>query len=412
MKSTTLTASTLLEAVRHSLAHAGRYNAGDAAAPAAVLWTDADGQWEPVVAKLRPLMPELLTLGPYQPEQKTGPAIWLRCVLERTLPDVALPEGAMPVIYMPRVSRQTLRAAEECPDELKPMVELQYRGAVWTQVNGKDWTVEAFLLTDDGGLGLDVARDQKTRQAMLGALHVLAATPVAALRERRLEAEDFDKLMIGDTQRDLLLWLSDPTGTRGEWDAAKWAAFCSRCRAEYGFDPEGDGEIVGGEKLGMRQDHWSVVWQRFTESPSLYPGISDLLRRSKPTVLIFDREPWPDENEKAEDALRGELMSLGGKSAADARTRVLKLDAEHAMRRDWVWARLGLSPLALAVANLAALAKHAEHALGGDTAEAMADLYAKGGFLADDAALKALAAVKSGEDVQAVTSTIRALYLP
>jgi hypothetical protein len=412
MKNSTLTASTLLEAVRQSLAQAGRYNAGDATAPAAILWTDADGQWEPIVAKLRPVMPELLTLGAYLPEQKTGPAIWLRCVIERVLPKVVLPDGTTPVIYMPRVSRQTLRAAEECPDELKPMVELQYRGAVWTQVNGKDWTVEAFLLTEDGGLGLDVARDQKTRQAMLGALPVLAATPVAALREKRLEAEDFDKLMIGDTQRDLLLWLSDPTGTRGEWDAAKWAAFCSRCRAEYGFDPEGDGEIVGGEKLGMRQDHWSVVWQRFTESPSLYPGIPDLLRRSKPTVLIFDKEPWPDENAKAEDAVRAELLGLSGKSAAEARVRVVKLESDHALRRDWVWARLGLAPLAEAVQHLAVLAANTEHALGGDTAEHMAELYAKGGFLADDAALKALAAVKSAEDVQAVTATLRALYLP
>ena len=122
MKSTTLTASTLLEAVRQSLALAGRYNAGDAVAPAAILWTDADGQWEPIVSKLRPMMPELLTLGAYAAEQKTGPAIWLRCVIERTLPDAALPADVTPVIYMPTVSRQTLRAAEECPDELKPIV--------------------------------------------------------------------------------------------------------------------------------------------------------------------------------------------------------------------------------------------------------------------------------------------------
>lgn len=412
MKSSTLTASTLLEAVRQSLAQAGRYNAGDAVAPAAILWTDADGQWEPIVSKLRPMMPELLTLGAYAPEQKSGPSIWLRCVIERTLPDVTLPDGATPVIYLPNVSRQTLRAADECPDELKPMVELQYRGAVWTQVNGKDWTVEAFLLTEDGGLGLDVARDQKTRQAMMGALPVLAGTPVAALREKRLEAEDFDKLMIGDTQRDLLLWLSDPAGTRAEWDAAKWGAFCSRCRAEYGFDPEGDGEIVAGEMFGMRQGNWTVVWERFAESPSLYPGIADLLRRAKPRALIFDKEPWPDENERAEDALRVELLGLSGKSASDARVRVAKLEAEHAVRRNWVWARLGHAPLAEAVRHLAVVAANTEHPLGGDTTENMAERYAGGGFLADDAVLRALGAVKAAEDVQAVSAAVRALYLP
>ena len=45
-----------------------------------------------------------------------------------------------------------LRAVEECPDAIKPLVELQYRGAVSTQKNGKDWTVRAFLVSDDGGL--------------------------------------------------------------------------------------------------------------------------------------------------------------------------------------------------------------------------------------------------------------------
>jgi hypothetical protein len=227
-----------------------------------------------------------------------------------------------------------------------------------------------------------------------------------------LEAEDFDKLMIGDTQRDLLLWLSDSAGTRNEWDVAKWSAFCSRCKAEYEFDPVADGEIVGGEKLGMRQGNWAVAWERFAESPSLYPGIPDLLRRAKPTVLIFDKAAWPDENDRAEESLRGELLGLGGKSAPDARARVVKVESEHAARRGWVWARLGLAPLAEAVQHLAVVAANTEHVMGGDTAENMADLYAKVGFIADDAALKALAAVKSADDVQAVTAALRSLYLP
>ena len=109
--------TTLLEAVRTSLARAARYNPGDVVAPAAVLWTDADGQWGPVVEQLRFLCSELLTLGDYDPETRTGPAIWLRCVIEPAVrahkfPDLAWP-GTVPVIYMPGVSRQTLRAVEE-----------------------------------------------------------------------------------------------------------------------------------------------------------------------------------------------------------------------------------------------------------------------------------------------------------
>ena len=319
---------TLLEAVRTSLAHAARYNTGDVVAPAAVLWTDADGQWRPVVEQLRRLLPELLTLGEYANEKRTGPAIWLRCVIDPAVranefPDLAWPNGTVPVIYMPGVSRQTLRAVEECPDALKPLVELQYRGAVWTQRNGKDWTVRAFLVSDDTGLGLDVAEDRLTLQAMQGALSQLAVTPAARLRGKRLEAEDFDRLMIGDTPRDLLLWLGDPDGTRGQWDQGRWSAFRNRCSQDYAFDPETDGELVGGEKLGQRKDAWYGVWERFAESPALYPGVPNLLRHAMPRgELIFEKEPWPDENDAMEDALRAALLEVGTMKPADARQRL------------------------------------------------------------------------------------------
>src|SRR5208283_2999706 len=218
-------ATTILETVKASLEKAGHYNSGDAVAPAAILWTDADAEWMPVVTQLRPLMPELLTLGAYESEEKNGPAIWMRCVIEGALPEMKLPEKTIPVLYLPNVSRQLLRSPEDCPDELKPLVELQYRGVVWTQVNGKDWTIEAFLVSENGGLGLDMARDHKTRLAIVGALDVLAMTPIAMLRGRKLEAEDFDKLMVGDTVRDLLSWIGEPTRCKGEWDAPRWSAF-------------------------------------------------------------------------------------------------------------------------------------------------------------------------------------------
>jgi len=65
---------------------------------------------------------------------------------------------------------------------------------------------------------------------------------------------------------------------RGQWDEGTWSAFCNRCRQDYGFDPECDGKIAGGEKLGQRKDAWYGVWERFAESPALYPGIPDLPR--------------------------------------------------------------------------------------------------------------------------------------
>jgi hypothetical protein len=404
--------STLLEAMKQSLASAARYNLGDVVAPVATLWTDADGQWQPLVELLRPIMPELLTLGNYHPEHKTGPAIWLRCVIERVLPDVEIPTDATPVIYMPHVSRQTLRAARECPDTLKPLIELQYRGTIWTQKNGKDWTVEALLVSEDGGLGLDVARDRQTHQAMQGALSQLAVTPIARLRGKRLEAEDFDKLLLGDPIRDLLSWLNAPEDIRQRWNEAKWKAFYARCKSDYHFDPEREGDIVAGEKLGRHTDTWEAVWLRYRESPTLYPNIPTLLRRAKPSELLFDKEPWPDENEILEKALRAALIGLASANPAEARVTVQALDREHGPRREWIWCTLGLSPLAVALRPLTVLAEQITTALGGDSTDAMAKRYTESAWCADDAVLKAVASVKTMEDCQAVECAIRSMYLP
>ncbi len=408
-----MTSITPLEAVRELLVRAGHYGPGTVVAPAAILWTDADGQWQPLVSQLRPLMPELLTLGDYCPAEKTGPAIWLRCVIERMLPEVKLPDNAIPIIYLPNISRQLLRSGEECPESLDPLVELQYRGTVWTQRNGRDWTVEAFLVSEDG-LGLDIARDKRTRSAMLWALSQLAITPVSQLQGRRLEAEDFDKLMVTDTPRDLLLWLSDPVRTRDKWDNDKWAAFCSRCKAEYRFDPEAEGDIVAGEKLGLyHTEAWKSLWDRYTEAPGIYPGIPELLRRAKPSsTLIFNKEPWPDENEKLEDSLRKSLLELEGLSSTEARHKVERLEKEHGSRREWIWTRIGQSPLVEALEHLVVLATVTSRGLGGDSPKKMANTYMEGGYLADDAVLRAISSVKTSNDVRAVAVAVRSMYLP
>ena len=401
---------TFIEAVKESLEAAGRYNSGDSLPPAAILWTDAEGEWQPIVTRLRTLMPELLTLGAYEPEQRTGPAIWLRCIVDGALPDVPMPEKAVPILYLPKVSRQLLRSPEECPDELKPLVELQYRGAVWTQLNGKDWTVEAFLVTENGGLGLDVGRDNATRNALMGALDMLATSPISTLRGHRLEAEDFDKLMVGDTVRDLLAWISDPK-TRDGWDTAHWKALCSRCRDEFRFDPVSEGDLVGAERLGLRKGAWVEVWRRFTESPALYPGIPAALRRARPGDLFVQRDSWPDENEKDERTLRASLLALPKFAEEEGRKAILELDQEHSERRGWVWARLGYSPLAAALEHLKTLAEHTAFPLVGDSPDLLADAYAKSGYRADDAVLRALACVKTNEDLAAVSAAIRGVYL-
>ena len=142
---------TVLDRLAELLAKAPAGNSHTAATAAAVLWTDKERQWEGAIGQLRQAMPRLLTLGDFNIEQRSGPAIWLKCAIAGSLPAVQF-EG-VPVVYLPGVSRAELRAIESCPRDLQPLAELQYRGVLWSQANAKDWTLGAFLASKSGGLG-------------------------------------------------------------------------------------------------------------------------------------------------------------------------------------------------------------------------------------------------------------------
>ncbi|MDD4247748.1 MAG: hypothetical protein PHT13_01355, partial [Methanosarcina sp.] len=98
-----------------SIRQASVYNSDVQVAPACILWPDSDKQWEAVIPHLQNELPELFVLGDYDPEKRTGPAIWLRCVIAGKADDVNLQSDKIPIFYMPGFSRQDLRAVESCP---------------------------------------------------------------------------------------------------------------------------------------------------------------------------------------------------------------------------------------------------------------------------------------------------------
>lgn len=401
----------MLDAVRESLA-AMLHSPDGVASPVAVLWTDADGQWQSLIPLLARSMPQLFRLGPYKPEERSGPVIWLRCVVDRSIP-VDVPSGTVPVLYLPHVSRQDLRAGGDCPRELQPMIELQYRGALWHQRNGRDWTVEAFL-TSEHGCGLDIAQNVRTHEAMLRSLPLLATESLERLRGRRLEADDFDRLAVGDPIRDLLSWMSDPERTEARFEPARWETFRNVCRREFGLDPDVEGVRGAGDALlncaGAFGPKWQAVWQRFAEAPTLYPRVARCLREARPNGLFVDRERQPVENERAEDELRRELEVVCTLVHAAACEKVLALEAQHGERRGWVWARLDESPLATALGPLGRLADAARGSLGGGSLAAAVADYVSHGWRCDGSALDALGLRGNVRDAELIARVVRSLY--
>lgn len=399
-----------------SLRGAAAYNSNVQVAPACILWPDGDRQWEPVMPRLLGELPELCVLGDYDPESRTGPAIWLRLVIADKADEAKLPPDATPVLYLPGVRRQDLRAVENCPDRLKPLAELQYRGAIWSQVNAKDWTIASFLHSNQGGLGLDAAQDSETRAAMRLALFRLLDERVDLLEGKRLDRDYFNGLLTsGDPTRDLLLWIDNPSEFRGGCDENAWNAFVAIMKSQLKFDPEKDGELEAAERLAERAPPWDHVWRRFAEAPQKYPRLPDQIRKTKlpqTSTLFPDLGGWPQWNDQQEASLRSELRALADLAPEAARAKVAELEVRHAARRGEVWAELGMSPLANALEHLHALAKITADSLAAGTGADMAAAYRNSGWKADDHLLRALESIRSDDDLRGVEAALRGIYVP
>ena len=362
-------ARTFLDALADAIEAASAHNRQDQVPPVAVLWPDEDRQWEALLPLLKDRLP-LFVLGKYSPEQHIGPAYWLRCIIARTIPHPGLPPEKVPVLYLPDFSRQHIRSLEDCPAELKPLAELQYRGVLWTQKNGRDWTVNAFLQSRDGGLRIRVEADQRTKEALQRSLEKLAEEPIEAIhRAAPLRAFYLDGLIHPDNVKNVLRWLNDPKGYRDECSDQEWPAFVALCESYYDFHPDRDSPVTAAEKLGQQQGNWVMVWRRFAEAPASYSTIPDRLREAKPQMtlpLLDHSDSWPQNNETAEASLRDALLRLSNLDSDAARRRIRELEQGHGERRSWVWASLGSAPLAQAIEHLATMARFTERMAWGN----------------------------------------------
>jgi len=399
---------TLAEEVRASSA----YNSNMQAAPSVILWTDKLRQWESALPLLQAAMPELVVFGEYAPEKRQGPAIWLKCVIENALPEVVIPQDRPPIIYLPGVERRDLRAIASCPEHLKPLAELQYRGCWWIYSNsGRDWTVNAFLMSANGGVGLDVARDDNTQRAVLKVLPEILESERKDLTNRRLEAPDFNKLVSSDPVRDLLSWMNDPSKARERWDDKRWGTLAGIWETEYHFSPERDGVLTAAELLCKRQSIWDGVWQRYEETCHHYPDLAQLLLKVEPD-LAADGSSYPvingSEEQRLEKGLR-DLLSLG---SGDVRSRILQLEKQHGDRRRWIWYGLGLAPLAGVLKPLSHVSALTVKTYSGISIEEMGEQYRETYWQVDNQVLHALAYKLSPSHQELVQKLLALIYTP
>ena len=404
----------LLKAVRD----AAVFNPEVQVAPACILWPDHDRQWEAVIPRLQAELTELFILGDYTPDKRSGPAIWLRCVIAGKTDDESFPMKHTPIFYLPGVSRQNLRAVESCPVYLKPLAELQYRGVIWSQINAKDWTILAYLKSDQDGLGLDVALDNDTKNAMQLALYRLLDEEMELLKGKRLDKDYFNMLLTGgDPVRDLLQWIDQSDAFQVNRGENEWKAFVEVCKSLLAFNPQKEGALAAAAKLAAHEGSWSAVWERFCEAPKRYPSIPARIRQCKMASLdLFSNQDthggWPQWNEQQEKYLHADLQAIGNLPAHEARNNLLEMEKRHGCRRTLVWAELGEAPLAQALEHLSVLAETTKHGLTAGTAADLAAEYSSNGWKADDAVIRALSLVEKPADLEAISTAVCSVYKP
>ena len=127
--------ATLAEGLARALLEAADAFERGAHWPAAVLWPDPERQFSSVFDRLRDVLAPngvaLYRLGPYNQMGRSGPAIWLRCLVDTDLPGSSPAQGAVRVFLLPGVTSAALKHPQTLAPEVRPVVELQDRGEVF-----------------------------------------------------------------------------------------------------------------------------------------------------------------------------------------------------------------------------------------------------------------------------------------
>ena len=397
---------TLVQKVRES----GLVNPKTHAKPAAILWTDKEGQWQTAMSLIREYLPELVELGDYNPNNRTGPAVWVKCAVARKVLDIS--EDLIPIVYMPGVSRKELRAIELCEEDLKPLAELQYRGVWWAMPNNnRDWTASGFLASKQVGLELDIAKDAKTQAALQQVLPVLLAENSANLQAIRLDSGVLNRLIADDPVRDLLLWMNDPD-IKKTWSDAKCAIFQQYCLEQFNLPAITDkrSDFISG--LCEQQENWQDVWPRFKELTHNLPNLLELLKGFKPTSLASDPKYYLSENLADEQVLKLALDNLANQPEDEVRVSINQLLAKHHVRKTWLWYELGYSHYLKMLSALNDVVTHTQRVFKGPDVESMAAAYKKQHWQADAAVINAMALARDDSQRQMVANILAIIYTP
>ncbi|HPD66439.1 MAG TPA: BREX-1 system phosphatase PglZ type B [Bacteroidia bacterium] len=407
----------IYDKVIKALKQAEQHNSSIMVKPEVILWPDPEKQWSEVIPIMQEDLPQLISYGKYNPDQKQGPSIWIKCMVARVLPEANWDEKATPIIYLPGVSKSDLRNVENARLEFQPLLEYQYTGTMFVQENGKEWTILAFMENPVQGLGLKVAKDDSTKNALKKGLPRIFRDAEIFEGKTIIDCDFLNNQLFPDIIHNILKWMCSGDNFLQGMQQDKREVFINICKTQYDFTPDYKNIFSIAEKLGTQRNQWKHVWQMYAIAPGKYPEIEGLLRSAKPEdmgagVFAIPEESWPQVNEKYEDELRASLEKVAKLAPDKVLSKLKELNNQHQKRRSWVWSELGYSPLCCSLPLLVGMAEIILKSFPSQSVDEIKDYYITEGYNADQYMRKALASVKSDKDKRVIKSIIRLLYAP
>lgn len=403
----------VIEELHKYICNAGSYNSNSELAPKVILWPDGERLFERCIPVLLKEIPELLVLGIYNPENRTGPAIWLRCAVAKTI-EINLPADRIPIIYLPGISRDDLHV-EKKVDEIKPLIPLQYMGKFFSQRSSKDITPLA-IFSGKEYLGLNVVDGNKTRDALRAAIDIALTVDVNSLTGIALDDAFFNKLITGgDPITEVLSYLDCETDFFAGMNDVKKQAIISTFINQFKFNPTTEGRFRAAELLAKHDTiEWKPVWDHYQLSYTRFINIENAIRKctSYETPLFGGKEyeGWPQFNQEAEERLFNELKSLQNKPKIDVYKSIDSLFEEHKERLDFVWTKKGQSPLLLSLDNFKKMIDLIRNNSFGASLEDLSKFYQEIGYQVDDYMLQTLAHINNDDYRTVLQNLLKQVY--
>ena len=273
------------------------------APPAAIFLTDGWREWGGLFPTARFHLPRVLVLGDCNPGRRTGPPIWVRCVVDDAtdLPGVTA-DGAPPVIRLPGVKSGQLRAGRHAHMTRNPMLVRVLTHAEIMRDEGEGVArvfreIAASLLREpeiesSAGLFRMMLFNQPVTGAMRpGWSHLLGTLPIPDGQRRMLlprptgfTARDYSEGQRNQRGRDH----QAAAGPLREGHRGAWARRCRIAPQLFRCPSIGDGRPVAGDQ----DSALTQVLQPQSRAPGLrLPGLGRGRPPQRPARVAPTRGP-------------------------------------------------------------------------------------------------------------------------